>query len=203
MSDRRIYHPKPIKSSELPPDYVKMVTEVLTSNFEGGLKALAQEVSSETMFRVSGAIYPDEVLVRVSLAIRGQLAATTVHASADFDPKASSPRVDELLGACVDAIGTVLGHYLDEKKPKLIAQLADESISALEEAPFEWTKIEVERFKIFVRMDKANPEIDALADDWLAKNDPEHHLQSEREQEELESLFVTGPKDRKPGGRSH
>ena len=195
-NDRRHYTPAPVRSSELPLDYVKMVEEILSANFDAGLKTYSELVGAETRFKVTGGIFPDEVLVRVTLITTGKIAATTFHASTDFDPKASSPKVDQVLGACVDGIGALLGHFLDETKPKMLAQLADESASALEEAPFEWSPQEVDRFKVFMKIDKLNPVLDSITDDWLAKNDPKHaeHLQEERE--EVESLFVSGP--RKP-----
>ncbi len=191
------------KSSELPADYVRMVTEVFTNNFGAGLKALEAVKESPARFEVSGRIYADEVVLAVTVAHEKQISATTVYASADFDPKASSPTVQDLLGACVDAVGGVFHTLFDPSNRERLEQLADESLSAMENIPFEWTQMDIERFRVFVKMDKSNPRLDQEADDWLAKNDPKHRERLEEEARETEKLFVTGPKTpngKKPSG---
>jgi hypothetical protein len=190
------------KSTDLPVDYVRMVSDVLENTFEEGLKALTALRKAEARIEVSGRIYADEVVLAITIAHEGQLAATTVHASADFDPKASSPTVQDLLGACVDAAGGLISTLLDPKNTKRLEQLADESLSALEDIPWDWTQVEVERFRVYLKVDKANPKLEQEADDWLEKNDPEHRERLEREEEEVKKLFVTGPSDKKPGGSS-
>jgi hypothetical protein len=184
---------KPIKSkpSLLPADYAQMVAQVFTTNFDNGLKALKKRMKVDGSFRVIGHVYLDEIVLSVSLEIKNQLAATTVYASSDFDPQASSPTMQDLLACCVDAAGSVMGELFGDLKETELERLADESLSALSTAPFEWTALEVNRRRVFVKVDKANPRLDELADEWLAKNDP-HHLEREAEdQAEAESLFVT------------
>jgi hypothetical protein len=148
------------RSSPLPVDYLKMITEVFTSNFDAGLQILKKHARGELSIEASGAIYATEVVVSVSLLEKGQLAATTVYGSADFDPKASSPTVQDLLAACVDGIGAIYGQLLDPEHPDRIEQLASESLSALENIPFQWTEVPVERHKIFLLVDKANPHLE-------------------------------------------
>ncbi len=189
------------KFSDLPHDYVKMVNEVFATNFDEGLKALAKLNPAEAYFTTTGRIYVDEIVVCVSLMHKEQMAATSVYASCDYDPKASSPTIQDLLAACVDATGAVYSQLLSPETPEVLEQLANESLSALENIPFEWTEFKVERHKVYLKVDKANPEIDKMADDWLEKHDPEFRAEAEEEQKETEKLFVTGPKTR--GSTTH
>jgi hypothetical protein len=181
------------KSAPLPNDYLQMVEQVFASNFDAGLKALAK-LKAKSRFEAGGAVYPNEVILSVSLLQEGKLSATTAHASADFDPKASSPTVEDLLAACVDAVGSLFQLLLNPKQKDRIEAIASESLASLEDIPFQWTKVEVDNRKIFLKVDKSNLSLDKAADDWLAKNDPEAIAETEEEQRETEDLFFTGPK---------
>ena len=114
----------------------------------------------------------------------------------DFDPKANLPTAQDLLNVCVDAIAGVFQGLLDPKNKERLEQLTSESLSALEDVPFEWTAVDIEKRKVFVRLDKSNPTLDAMADDWLAKNDPEFKKKEDSEHSETEKLFVTGDSSR-------
>ena len=185
-------------SSPLPVDFLKMVAEVFRTNFEVGVKELRKFTKGDLSFDVNGAIFADEVVLCVSLLEENQLAATTVYASADFDPRASAPTAQDLLAICVDGIGVVYGQLLDPEEPKRLEQVASESLSAVEDIPFVWTQTNVERRRIYLRVDKANPQLEALADDWLRKHDPNLHELEEMNEEEAEKLFITGPGVPKP-----
>jgi hypothetical protein len=196
MEKRRKSEPLP-KSSPLPVDYTSMVAEVFAANFDAGLKLLSGSTGGRPCFTVHGELYPDEILLGISILVEGQLAATTVYASTDFDPRASSPTVEDLLSACVDAAGSLFGTLLDPGKPDRIAQLADRSLAALENVPFEWTPLEIEKRTIFLRVDKANPDLERMTDDWLARHDPDKKARSQREHDETERLFMTGEEAKK------
>lgn len=186
--------PHTTRYSELPKDYVKMVNEVLTTNFDAGLKALKSLHSQSATFSTHGRIDATEISICVSLLIEGQLAATTVHASTDYDPKASAPTVQDLLGACVDAVGSLFGQLLDPKNKTMLEQVSTQTLSAMKDIPFEWTPVTLDRTKVFLKVDKSNPVIDKMTNDWLEKNDPDHKARLKQEHEETEKLFVTGPK---------
>lgn len=186
------------KKSALPADYLKMVTEIFTTNFDEGLKALSATKKGATL-ETHGAIYAEEILLTLTLSFTGEIAATTVLASVDFDPKASAPTAPDLLAACVDAIGTVCETLLSPKNTEGLRGLTEQSLSAFEKIPFEWAPIEVERHTIYVRVDKSNPKLDDAADEWLKKHDPLAHEIEQRTQAETEALFITGP-SKKPGG---
>jgi len=182
------------KSSPLPKDYLKMVCEVFTNHFDQGLLAF-NKIRPNSQFEATGAVYSDEIILGVSLVTEGQLSATTIYGSCDFDSKASSPGVEEILAACVDAIGSLFGLLLSPESPEKLEQLASDTLSTLQDdVPFEWTGVDSNKRKVFLRIDKSNPLVDAMADSWLAKHDPESQKAQFEEEKETENLFVTGPK---------
>jgi hypothetical protein len=192
MEQRR---PSQSKSSPLPADYLEMVNEVFTSHFDVGLKALSQFLPNPYFF-AHGEVFSNEIVIAISLMSDAQIAATTLYASCDFDPKASAPTVQDLLAACVDAIGSFFGTLISPDVPENLAKLADESLSSLENIPFQWTAMESDGKQIFIKIDKSNPKIDELADDWLFKNDPELKKIENENQKKVESRFFTGPKSK-------
>ncbi len=185
------------RSSELPHDYVKMVEEIFATHFDESLQTL-KKLGRDASFRCDGGVFPNEILLGVSLVVKDQLAATTLCASTDFDPKASSPTAQDLLAACVDAAASVFAQILDPGKPEQLELVAGESLSALENVPFQWAGVEVNRRTIYLKIDKSNPDLDRQADDWLTKNDPNAAATEAREQAETERLFVTGVPKKKP-----
>lgn len=187
-------------SSPLPRDYLKMVNEVFSANFDDSVTKLSKFADEEIRFEASGAVFPNEVILSVSLVVGEHLSATTVHASADFDPKASSPTVQDLLSICVDAIAGVYQPLLSTESTDSqdrIESLLSTSMATMEDVPFEWTQTEIDKRKIFIKMDKTNPKLEEIADDWLKKHDPELAQQEVREEKETEGLFITGPKPAK------
>lgn len=189
------------KASPLPVDYLKMVAQVFTSNFDAGLK-IYENIKPHAYFEAQGEVASSEIILAVSLMNKDQISATTVYASTDFDPKASSPTVQDLLSACVDAIGSVYSTLLAADKPEIIEQLADESLSALENVPFHWTEVEADKKRIYIKLDKSNLALDEMADDWLKKYDPDLQKLEEETEKETEKLFVTGPKKNQPDSSS-
>ena len=185
--------PIPVKHSDLPVDFLKMVAEVFTKNFDKALKKLG-EIKPEPKVECFGAIYPSEVVLAISISHRDSVVANTFYASMDYDPRASSPKVDELLQFCVDAIAALCDPLLNTKKKEELEALADDSISALENVPFEWTEVPFEKKRVFLKMDKSHPALDAQTDEWLAKHDPETKSNLQMEQQEAKELFMTGKK---------
>ncbi len=167
-----------------------MVVQVMRDNFQEGLGILSEHLKSPS-FTVQGGVYSDEVLLAVSLVSDGEVAATTVYGSCDFDPRASTPTAEELLGLCLDAVGSVFATLLDPANPERIEQVASRSLGALEDIPFEWTEASLGKRKVYLKVDKANPALEKMTDEWLAKNDPEHEKRQREEEAEAEKLFVT------------
>ncbi len=173
----------------LPVDFVRLVEETLTQGLEDGLIAI-REIHPESGFHAGGAIYENEILLAITLT-QGptQISATTVFGSADYDPNAEKPALMEILSACLDATGSVFQHYLDPAFPERIAQIADQSLGALEEAPFQWSPLKSEnhpKIEVHVKIDKSNPVLDALTEDWLKKNDPNYREESGKNPDQTE-----------------
>jgi len=181
------------KVSPLPVDYLKMVSDVFASHFDSELKAFNQ-LKPDTTFEALGEIYSDEIILAVSLNTEGQLSATTVYASCDFDPQASFPTAQDLLAACVDAVGSIFSSLLNSNQPESLTQLSQEPLSALENVPFQWTEIECNNSRIYLKVDKANLKVEALAEEWLRENDPEFLKNEQEEYKKSENLFITGPR---------
>lgn len=171
----------------LPPEYLKMVDDVFEKNFEEGLKVLGQHLK-KPKFHTSGKIYQDELQLCVSVISEGELAATSVHASCDYDSKANHPTVNDRLADCVDAIGVIWANLLDTEKPEAIEELSARSLTAMENVPFEWTQLEVNKRKIYVCVDKTNPAIDQMTDEWLQKNDPHYQDPNDAEAAAVKAL---------------
>ena len=176
--------------SELPSDFLKIVIETLDQALAPGLAEI-KKIHPETGFHAEGLIFGDEILLSISLTHGPQvLPATTIHGSIDYDSSQEKPSVNDLLALCLDSIGSVFQHYLDPAYPERIHQIADASLGALEEAPFDWTPyklIEGQKETIFVKIDKSNPTLDRMAEDWLRANDPEH---AERERNRDQSSVL-------------
>lgn len=189
-------------ASPLPKDYIKMVTEVFTTNFDAGLKALRPLMKGEPSFDINGMVLSDELVLCATLVEEGAVAATSVYASIDFDPKASAPTIQDLLSACVDAVGSVYTHLLDPTQQNRLEQVAANTLSVMDNVPFHWTEMKVDHFRIYLKVDKSNPTLERIADDWLSKNDPGLKKLKEENEEEVKKLFVTGPTHRRPGGAS-
>ncbi len=229
--EKRILNPLPLKSAPLPVDWLRMAKEVFTNHFEALLKECAEKCNSKfgddllarATFEIQGAIYADEILLSISLHEPSRVAATTVHTSCEFDPKASAPNAQDILGACVDAASEMFTSILDpnssierlnsllndslgsliehsELKKAEAAEPENKSEKKLTALPIEWTLYEVNRMKIYLRVDKANLVLDQQAEDWLEKNDPDYESRKMSEQKETEKLFVTGPKGSKNKG---
>ncbi|MBY0470686.1 hypothetical protein K2X30_05910 [bacterium] len=186
------------KGQPLPVDFTKMVQEVFTNHFSDGLKALAK-LKSPTKFQASAEVFPDEVILAVSLVTEKALASTTFYASSDFDPKASSPKLEDLLSLCIDAVANVMQKVFDPTDKEKMELLADNSLASFKDIPFKWAQMEVEKKTLYVRVDKANLGLDQMADDWLAKNDPDSLIEDaefeETREKEISKHFVFPPGD--------
>lgn len=165
------------QTTDLPVDYLRLVEETITKAVEKGLIEI-RKIHPVSEFKAGGAIFGDEVFLALTLSHGAQnLSATTVYASADFDPNDDRVKLEDILHACFEAAGSVFDFYLDTAHSDRITDLAHHSMSALDEAPFEWTEInpaESLKIKTFVKMDKSNLLLDELTEKWLRENDPQY-----------------------------
>jgi hypothetical protein len=184
MSQRERRKSNPSKpaspGSELPRDFLMLVEETMVQALEPGLLEVRKTHPAST-FSAQGAIFNDEILLSITLSHGpGVLSATTLHGSVDYRPDQEKPSVNDLLALCLDSLGSVFQFYLDPEFPERIAQITDSSLGALEEAPFEWTPLKLDenqKIPVHVKLDKSNPVLDHLAEDWLKKNDPNHEAE--------------------------
>ena len=115
----------PKKGSPLPKDFLKMVKDVFATNFDEPLKKIAKLTKNKIHFQVTGQVFPEEIVLCVSLIQEKSLSATSVYGSVDFDPKASTPNIQDLLPLCVDAIGTVYQAQLAASDAKDLVGLVE------------------------------------------------------------------------------
>jgi hypothetical protein len=173
-------NPRP---GELPLDFLRLVEETMAQALAPGLEAI-RKIHADSGFKAQGAIFGDEVVLSVSLTHGPEvLSATTVHASVDYHPNQEKPSLNSLLALCVDSIGQVFQYYLDPAQPERVAQIAESSLGALEEAPFDWTPMHpqpAQSLAVHVKMDKSNPLLDQMTEEWLRKNDPEYSKSEQR-----------------------
>lgn len=181
------------RSSPLPVDYLKMVSDVFSTHFADSLKALSK-IKAKPYFSVKGAVFPEEIALSITLHHEGHITATTVRTSSDFDPKASSPTAEDVLAACVDTMGDVLQTLFGSNEEKQLKALTAESLAQLDNVPIEWTAVTSGKHKIYVLVDKSNPTLDDATDKWLNENDPKAKAHKADEEKASESLFVTGKK---------
>ncbi|MBS1957835.1 MAG: hypothetical protein JST80_00040 [Bdellovibrionales bacterium] len=178
------------KSSPLPHDYLKLVEQTLTQALEKGLTEI-KKIHPISEFSADGALFGDEVIIAITLSHGpNSVAATTVYASADYNPNAELPGLEATLSSCVESAGSVFDFYLDVENPEKVAQIANQSLGALEEAPFEWTKSTLpEGVQAWVKIDKTNPKLEEAADDWLAKNDPNYKERDKKDDDDSEDFL--------------
>jgi hypothetical protein len=163
-----------LKPVELPLDYLKILEETLLETLAPGLEALKKH-HAICELKAHGALYSNEVLMAITISHGEQnLVATTVYASADFNPMMQEPGIEVILNECLDSAGGILSHYLDPKHPERIADFASASIGSLDDAPFEWTKVDDTKVTVHVKIDKSNPTLENIAEDWLKNNDPSY-----------------------------
>ena len=186
----------PARGADLPVDYLSMVSSTFATHFGASLDALEEFVGGRPEFVANGSIYPDEVLLVVSVQYPGRLAALSFHASTEYDPKASAPTAEDLLNVCVDALASFVGGVLDPQAKDLLKQLTEESLSTITieggHIPFVWTQTKLGKQEVWIRVDRMNPKMETAADDWLSKNDPLHHQKENAEEAETAQLFRTG-----------
>ena len=183
----------------LPIDYLKMVSEIFSTHFAPALKAL-QKLKKKNHFTAHGWIYPDEIVLSVSLVEEGILSATTAHASSDFDPTASQPTAEDLMAACVDALASLFSEILPGTDPEQLAAVAEQPLSAFEKVPFTWSAVTANRREIFLKVDKSNPDLEKMANEWLKKHDPQLQEDEDLQEEDDEALLAERIEAKLPKG---
>lgn len=157
-----------LKPTPLPPDYLRMVVEAFGDHF-GEILTLLEKRGEPLRFVAEGALFPDEVLLSVSLVSAERLAATTVHASCDFELSQGPAAVEPLLALSVDAVGSLFAELLSAKA----AHPPAAGVRDLGNFPISWSPAQVEGRTVYLLVDATNPELEKMADDLLADEDPD------------------------------
>lgn len=161
-----------VKATSLPKDYLKLVGEIFAENFKPNLEALGKIVSPPRV-RVHGNLYPDEIVLSVSIIFEKQMAGLTLHASTDFDPKATSPKAEDLLAVCMDTLGDAFATLFDAGDVTALKALVLEKSDENHPLPIQWSEVENGKRRLYIKFDRSNPELEQMAEDWLNANDPE------------------------------
>lgn len=157
-------------STKLPPDYLTMISGVFNDNFK---KSLMIEKGKKEKFFAYGEIYPDELLLCVSLNNPVNLRSITCYASVDFppastkteteqQPTSSAQAVEVAVGQCVDAIASFFATFFDEDRP----------VDYEDQFKQNWAIIELDKAtKVYVMINRSNPALEEQADAILEKEE--------------------------------
>lgn len=161
----------PFSGTVLPKEYLRLVEDVFNKNFS---KQLIKEKGSKEIFLAKGEVFPDELVLIISLKHPGNLRMTTCYASVDYPPKklktesgapaqTSSETVQLAVNQCVDAVASFFNTFFEEGRP------VDYDLEYRQN----WTAVEIEKnTPVFLRINRDNPELEAAADELLAASEP-------------------------------
>lgn len=180
------------KVTLLPLDYTKLVAEVVYTQFAEVFDAFHAEKRVAPKVVARGSLGPSEIILALSFEKPNSIAAVTTYASVDYDPKASLPKAEELLGACLDALGAYLEGFLNKMDLDRANHFFEGQWDLFSDIAHEWTEVSVDGRKVFLRVDRANLGLDELTDAWLEANDPKQKLKANETHTATENLFVTG-----------
>ena len=150
----------------LPREYLKLVEQVFNKNFS---KYLLKEKGAKELFVVHGQVYPDELVLVISLKNSSTLRMTTCYASVEYPPKkmkteagapgpAGTEAVQLAVNQCVDAVASFFNTFFDQGRP----------IDYDLEYRQNWIPIEIEKnTPVHLRINRDNLELEAEADALL------------------------------------
>ncbi len=162
-----------LRGERLPREYLDIISSVFTKNFSPRLRGRGKEREA---FVVFGEIYPDEVLVAISLKNPGNLRMTTCYASMDYPPaslmgesgssqlmaKSTSEAVQMTVNTCVDVLGSFFQSFFDEDRP----------IDFETDRGTDWGAVEIDKTtKVYVRINRDNLELEAASDEFIAQHE--------------------------------
>lgn len=158
----------PLNGTKLPRAYLKLVEDVFNKNFS---KHLLGEKSKKEKFVVHGEIFPDELILVVSLQNPKNLRSTTCYASVDFEAPAhtsektasasASDAVEASVNQCVDATASFFNTFFTEGRP------VDYDLEYRQN----WTPVDIDKkTRVFLRINRDNPDLEAAADEILARD---------------------------------
>lgn len=133
---------KKIKSTSLPPEYIKNIRDVF-------VKAFQKRLGKREIF-VEGRMFPEELILCVGyLPDPGGLRQTNFEASIDHKKK----DIIEKMNVCIDAIAGMMDQFLESGEEM--------------ELPLEWTEYDFEKKKVYLRTSGRNTSLENEANKIL------------------------------------
>lgn len=148
-------------ASDLPGAFLKDVAKLFNSQFE--------QQRGNASFSVHGALYPNEVLLCITVMQVGMLRAASCYTSMDL-PKnvAQNPKaVTENLRNMVDLVASWFNQCFDESESTGLEAI----LEAINEMDSVWEAVEWEKQKIFVLVNRDNHTLEAAADQILREGE--------------------------------
>jgi hypothetical protein len=131
------------KWNPLPKELLQQIQTVFKQTFTSYL--------NDTTVEASGKIFPEEILVQVSLKQKGTLKQAGWSVSISY--KTKKDNVMQLLHLSVDALASLFEQYFESENDH--------------DFPRTWEEVDFEKRKIYVAYTTVNSELEAEADRWL------------------------------------
>lgn len=190
-----------LKPQDLPKDYLSLIEQSVKERFNEPLRKLSQSSGQECYFFACGKLYASEILLCVSILKRDQLPGTSFYASFEFDVLKSKENIDkyvpELMKSCeicLDAIEQCFESLFNSLEDHHLENILSPSLGDLTDVPFEWSNMRLGDYSVYVKIDKANPELEQKTEDWLEKNDLHLKDKALKDNQASEDLFITPSK---------
>jgi hypothetical protein len=145
------------KPTTLPKDFLKTVSNLFQKQFKSKLAG--------STFLVYGDLYPDEVVLAVSLSHPKSLPAASMHISNSIGKSvAENPeKVTEQLKSMVDVAASWFSQCFSAGTG------VEAALKELQDASTEWQEFEWEGQQLFVKLTRTNYTLEKAAEDFLKK----------------------------------
>lgn len=145
------------KPGTLPKEFLETVSKLFQEQFE--------KESSGSSFMSYGALYPNEVILCVSLANPKSLAAASMHLSSDLpkDVSENPEKVTERLQTMVDMAASWFAQCFQGGSG------LDAVLEEMRELDPAWQEVDWEGNTVFVKINKDNYTLERAANDFLKK----------------------------------
>ena len=87
----------------------------------------------------------------------------------------------------IESQSILFDQILNPANPEDFDKIFDASLGALENIPYDWSPVEVDRYKVYLKLDRSNPNIEKMTEEWLNQNDPAR--KNRREKTVLEAVL--------------
>ncbi len=145
------------KPTTLPKDFLKTVSDLFQKQFKSKVEG--------STFLIYGDLYPDEVVLAISLSHPKSLASASMHISNSLAKNvAENPeKVTEQLKSMVDVAASWFSQCLEGGGG------LDSVLKEMDDAVTEWQEFEWEGQQLFVKLNRTNYTLEKAAEDFLKK----------------------------------